>query len=127
MELKLGQENWVGINLIDASDYSGVPLVAYDGVEVKYRLNGGVTATKTLTLADWSEGSNGAYSMRFTAAECATEGTLSFEVTREGCAVYYGSGDIKNPAGIPVYPAENLAADLAALLVKLRNLTVRLS
>jgi hypothetical protein len=126
MEFNLGEENWCPINMIDASDYSGVPLLAYSDVSVSYRINGGPSVIKTLALADWSEGTNGAYSLRFSAAECAVEGKLAFEVTHTGCAVYYGSADVKNRSGIAVLPTDNLAADLAAILNKLRTLTSRL-
>ena len=86
--------NWVPCNLILADSYTPVAeSVDYDdvGLEITYRLNGEAVKTKTLTLADWSEGSSGGYAIRFSPAECPVSGQFDYWVSYTGCVPYPGS------------------------------------
>lgn len=95
MALRLN-ENWVAVNIIAADDFSGMLGIAYNapGLTVSYRINGGAPIAKVLTTDDWREGTNGAYSMRFTSGECGSVGKLAYEVAYIDAAVYYGAEDI---------------------------------
>lgn len=113
-----GVANWVPCNLVHADDYSPVEAVAYDdaGLSVKYRVNGGVVQTKTLALADWSEGAAGGYSIQFSAEECGTLGVLDYWVEYTGCVPYYGSMNVTAPVGVPGDTMSSLLNSMAGVI-----------
>lgn len=120
-----GVANWVPCNLIQSDDYSPVEAVAYDdaGLSVKYRVNGGVVQTKTLALADWSEGAAGGYSVQFSAEECGTLGSFDYWVEYPGCVPYYGSLNNTAAVGVPGDTMGELLNTMAGIIaLRLGNL-----
>lgn len=94
--MKLNSDNWVPCLLQAADDYSEVSGVLYNdpALVVHYRLNGAAAQVKSLTLADWSEGVDGGYSIRFSAAECNQVGQFDYWVDYTSCKPYPGSLEI---------------------------------
>lgn len=107
--------NWAPCNLILADNYAPKAGVAYNdsNLTVRYRLNGAAPTVKTLALADWSEGVEGGYSVRFSAAECAGTGQFDYWVTYTGCVVYYGSLEMQDTDAQIAAAIATLAADIA--------------
>lgn len=89
-------QNWLPCTLAQSDNYSPITGVEFDsaGLTVTYRINGSATVTKALTLADWSEGVEGGYAIRFSPLEYSDVGRLDYWVAYPGSVPYSGSEEI---------------------------------
>jgi len=89
-----GVENWLPALVVLESDLT-TPItgIAWDDAElvVTYQKQGGAVIVKALAEADWVEGADGAYAIRFSAAEQATEGLFFYWVGYPNADTYDGA------------------------------------
>jgi hypothetical protein len=89
-----GVENWHPALVVLESDLT-TPItgIAWNDPElvVRYQKQGGPVVTKSLVEADWVEGVDGAYAIRFSAAEQATEGLFLYWVGYPDADTYDGA------------------------------------
>jgi phage baseplate assembly protein gpV len=72
----------------------GIAEVPFDAVTVTYQKTGGAIMTKTLMETDWSEGVDGAYSIKFTPEELDTNGLFQYWVSHPDSPTYGGAAQV---------------------------------
>jgi len=88
-----GQISWLPALLQDKDAGSGITGVSWNAssLAVKYQKQGSPVQTKVLTSADWAEGIDGSYNIRFSAAELDTLGLFSYWLSYNPSTTYPGA------------------------------------
>lgn len=94
MNVTQRQLTWLPVRLTKKSDSLGLTGVAFTEVSVAYQKAEGGVVSKTLTDMDWSEGVDGAYSLRFLPEELDSRGLFQYWVTHPDCFTYPGVAQI---------------------------------
>lgn len=94
MNVTQRQLTWLPVRLTKKSDSLGLTGVAFTEVSVAYQKAEGEVVSKTLTDMDWSEGVDGAYSLRFLPEELDSRGLFQYWVTHPDCFTYPGVAQI---------------------------------
>lgn len=86
------------------------------GLVVKYQKTGDGIVTKTLTAADWAEGIDGSYNIRFTAEELDTIGLFSYWIEYTPSTTYPGATTVVSEPNLINYVLGSLQQEFASVI-----------
>jgi hypothetical protein len=88
------QITWLPVRLTKSADNTGLTGITFDSITVTYQKSGGAITTKIIAVTDWSEGTDGSYSIRFTSDELDTRGLFQYWVAQAAAPTYAGVAQV---------------------------------